>query len=219
MKYYVVVDLEMCSVPPKKTYRYKHEIIQIGAALMNENLEIVDKYSGFVKPEIGALDDFISKLTGITSKDLKDAPHVEQAVKAFMAWLPEGEVVAISWSITDKKQLQNELEQKNIPIDERLERILDTWVDCQPMFTDKIENASRKRYSLEEALVAADIITEGRAHDGLNDAYNTALLYAKMQREDELVLNSYYESAHDDSESESLSFGLGDLLDSALLKD
>ena len=81
MKYYVVVDLEMCSGRPKKSYPYKHEIIQIGAALLDENLEIVDKYSGFVKPEIGALDDFISKLTGITSKDLKDAPHVEQEVK------------------------------------------------------------------------------------------------------------------------------------------
>ncbi len=44
------------------------------------------------------------------------------------------------------------------------------------------------------------------------DAYNTALLYAKMQREDELVLNEYYRKAHSNEEPEHLSFGLGDLL-------
>ena len=39
--YYVVVDLEMCRVPRKRKreHRGKHEIIQIGAVLMNERLK------------------------------------------------------------------------------------------------------------------------------------------------------------------------------------
>ena len=72
-----------------------------------------------------------------------------------------------------------------------------------------------RQYSLEEALIATDICTEGRAHNGMVDAYNTALLYAKMQNEDELVLNEYYGKAHSNEEPEHLSFGLGDVLAAA----
>ena len=64
MCYYVVVDLEMCRVPKaqRKLYRYKNEIIQIGAALMDSNLNVIDTFSEYVKPEYGFLDSFISKL-------------------------------------------------------------------------------------------------------------------------------------------------------------
>lgn len=65
-------------------------------------------------------------------------------------------------------------------------------------------------YKLSEALVAADIIYEDGAHDGLVDAYNTALLFAKMERETELVLNPYYKRAIT-SDEEECGFSLGSL--------
>lgn len=61
MGYYVVIDLEMCRVPKtqRKHYRNKQEIIQIGAALMDSDLNVIDTYSEYVKPEYGILDNFI----------------------------------------------------------------------------------------------------------------------------------------------------------------
>ena len=44
MREYVIVDLEMCKVPkPMRTekYHWSSETIQIGAVLVNENLEII----------------------------------------------------------------------------------------------------------------------------------------------------------------------------------
>ena len=217
MGYYVVVDLEMCNVPAKmrKGYRYKNEIIQIGAALMDENLNVIDKFSEYVKPQYGYLDDFISNLTGIKLSDLKGAPMIKEAISDFLNWLPSGQVTAISWSNSDELQLRFELAAKGMEIDEGLEKILDTWIDCQPQFSLKMKMDPKKQYSLEEALVATDICTDGRAHNGMVDAYNTALLYAKMQREEELVLNTYYKHAHEDAEPEHLSFCFGDLLAAA----
>ena len=217
MGYYVVVDLEMCRVPAKmrKEYRYKNEIIQIGAALLDERLNVIDKFSEYVSPEYGYLDDFISKLTGIKRSDLKGAPHIHKALENFLNWLPNENVTAISWSDSDEKQFRMELAAKGIEISVRFENMLDTWIDCQPQFTQKMKMPSKKQYSLEEALIATDICTDGRAHNGLTDAYNTALLYAKMQREDELVLNKYYKTAHEDTEPEHLSFCFGDLLAAA----
>ena len=71
---------------------------------------------------------------------------------------------------------------------------------------------SRKCYKLSEALIAADIMYEDGAHDGLVDAYNTALLFAKMEREPDLVLNPYYQHAISDEESSS-GFTIGNLFE------
>ena len=213
MCYYVVVDLEMCRVPKaqRKLYRYKNEIIQIGAALMDSDLNVIDIFSEYVKPEYGFLDSFISKLTGITVKDLENARSLEEVLDSFMNWLPQDDVVVpISWSNSDEMQFRHELGEKNISVDNRFNQMLFNWIDCQLQFSRKMK--MKKRYSLEEALIATDICTDGRAHNGMVDAYNTALLYAKMQREDELVLNEYYRKAHSNEEPEHLSFGLGDLL-------
>lgn len=216
MSYYVIVDLEMCRVPKmqRQQYKYKHEVIQIGAALMDSDLNIIDTFNEYVKPEFGYLDSFISKLTGIQVDDLEKADTIQIVLNRFMAWLPQNDIVIpISWSDSDELQLRHELTEKAIPIGERFGQMLFNWIDCQPQFSRKMK--MKKQYSLEEALIATDICTEGRAHNGLVDAYNTALLYAKMQNEDELVLNKYYKIAHCNDEPEHLSFGLGDILAAA----
>ena len=102
--------------------------------------------------------------------------------------------------MTDALQIQREAEAKNITIG-GLEEILDNWVDSQKLFAEKMH--STRCYKLSEALVAADIIYEDGAHDGLVDAHNTALLFAKMLREPELVLNKYYKNAITGEESSS----------------
>ena len=210
MSRYAVIDLEMCNVPKelrKGAYRRASEIIQIGAVLLDENLEIVDEFMTYVFPEYGFVDDFIKNLTGITQKDVQGAPDLREALQTFVDWLPE-DVTVVSWSMTDAIQIQREAEAKNITIG-GLEEILDNWVDSQKMFAEKMH--STRCYKLSEALVAADIIYEDGAHDGLIDAHNTALLFAKMQRESELVLNTYYKKAITGEESSS-GFCLGSLL-------
>lgn len=212
MKRYVVVDLEMCKVPKgyKKEFRCGREIIQIGAVLLDQDFNIYDTFNEYVKPEYGKLDKFITNLTGITEDNLSDADKLSNVLRGFEEWLPDGELVGISWSDTDNNQLIREVDKKSIYISSKLQSVLARWVDCQPQFSDKMK--MEKLYSLEEALIATDICTEGRAHDGLVDAYNTGLLFAKMQREAELVLNPYYEVAHSDEDLDSLNYSLGDLL-------
>ena len=208
---YVVIDLEMCPVAKEKRryFHCRHEIIQIGAALMNEDLEIVDTFSCFVRPRFGKLDAFIQGLTGICWADLKDAPCLEDALQQFLAWLPEETVTAAAWSNSDESQLRREMTCKSISSEEINTRI-GSWVDCQAMFGRKM---NRKRcYSLQEALIAADIFSEGRAHNGMDDAYNTALLFRKLLTEDELRLNPYYEEARRQDRGNALQFSLGDLL-------
>ena len=71
-KKYVIIDLEMCKVPRSKRdkkFSCRNEIIEIGAALIDENLTITDTFQTFVSPEFGVLDNFIKNLTGINDSD------------------------------------------------------------------------------------------------------------------------------------------------------
>lgn len=61
---------------------------------------------------------------------------------------------------------------------------------------------STRQYRLEEALIASDINTKGNAHDGAADAYNTALLFAKIKTESKFALNPYYEFVMNQEETE-----------------
>lgn len=209
MSQYAVVDLEMCKVPnesKKGKYPYSHETIQIGAVLLDDSYEIKEKFVTYVSPQYGYIDNFISNLTGIHRNDVKDAPLMREALQRFVDWLPK-EVKLVSWSENDEMQIRHEIEAKNIHID-GFDAILDNWIDCQKIFSEKMKNS--KCYNLAEALIAANIIYEDGAHDGLVDAYNTALLFAKMQTEPELKLNPYYQNAISGEESSS-GFTIGNL--------
>lgn len=208
---YAVVDLEMCKVPyraRKDKYCWANETIQIGAVLLNESLEIIDRFVTYVCPQFGFIDTYIDNLTGISRSDVSNAPSMKEAMQEFMNWLLD-DVKLVSWSRSDELQIRHEVEAKDICI-EGLEDILDGWIDCQEIFAEKMN--SKRCYKLSEALIAADIIYEDGAHDGLVDAYNTALLFAKMQKESELILNPYYQSAISDRENSS-GFSIGKLFE------
>lgn len=208
MSGYVVVDLEMCKVPQamRTQYPWGRETIQIGAVLLDEQLEIAGQFDTFVAPQFGSIDAEIKKLTGIEKKDVKNAPDIKTALEQFLAWIPEGAPV-VSWSDNDEKQIRHETQAKKIEL-QGLDRILENWIDCQKIFSEKMQ--SEKCYKLSDALVATDICYSEREHDGLMDAWNTALLFAKMQKEQELQLNPYYRTARE--EEEHLKVGIGDLL-------
>lgn len=191
MSKYVIVDLEMCNVPKgikREAYNWRNELIQIGAVVVDESLNITDEFMTLVSPEFGVIDNFIEKLTGISRKDVQGAPKVKEALELFVNWLPS-DAVLVSWSENDESQIRKEIEAKNVFI-KGLDDYLDTWVDCQKTFGEKMN--AQKNYKLSEALIIADIDYDEGEHDALVDAKNTAQLFVKMEREPELVLNPYY---------------------------
>lgn len=191
MSKYVIVDLEMCNVPKgikRDTYNWRNELIQIGAVVVDESLNITDEFMTLVSPEFGAIDNFIEKLTGISRKAVQGAPKVKEALELFVNWLPS-DAVLVAWSENDENQIRKGIEAKNILV-EGLDDYLDTWVDCQKTFGEKMN--AQKKYKLSEALIIADIDYDEGEHDALVDAKNTAQLFVKMEREPVLVLNPYY---------------------------
>lgn len=182
MSSYVIVDLEMCNVPQENRHEphgCSNEVIQIGAVALDANLEICNTYMSYVKPELGVLDENIIDLTGITEKDLEGAPLFETALCDFLAWLPE-DAVLVSWSGSDECQVRKEAKAKNIE-NPRLKKLLKEWIDCQKTFGDIMYSSNS--YGLVNALNVSSINYDEHIHDALVDAKNTALLFAKIERE------------------------------------
>ena len=191
MSKYVIIDLEMCNVPKgikREAYNWRNELIQIGAVLVDESLNITDEFMTLVSPEFGVVDNFIEKLTGISRKDVQGAPKFKEALEMFVNWLPN-DAILVSWSENDENQIRKEMEAKDIIV-EGINNFLDNWIDCQKTFGEKMN--AQKNYKLSEALIIADIDYDEGEHDALVDAKNTAQLFIKMEREPELVLNPYY---------------------------
>lgn len=179
---YAIVDLEMCNVPSgekRKRLPCKQEIIQIGAVLLDRDYKICDHFMTYVQPEFGVLDSFISKLTGITCDHLFGAPKFAEALGQFIAWLPE-DARLVSWSPNDEIQMRRETDSKGIHLS-ALEGMFDEWLDCQETFGEIMGVA--RNYGLVEALNVSSIDYDENIHDALTDAKNTALLFAKMERE------------------------------------
>lgn len=190
MSKYVVIDLEMCNVPKskQKLCGCKNEIIEIGAVLIDDSLEITDNFKTFVSPEYGILDSYISRLTGIKAQNLKGAPVFSVALDMLLKWIPEGAVV-VTWSDSDEKQIRTEANRKGIsfPV---LDTVFKDTVDCQAAFSKEI-NSSRA-FRLSDALNIACVEYDEHLHEAYADAYNTALLFIKMKKESPLKLSSYY---------------------------
>lgn len=194
MDRYIVLDLEMCKVPQgeiREIYDTAREIIQIGAVMLDENYNIIDHFNMLVKPEYGVIDREIYNLTGISQEDVENAPRSEDALKAFEEWIPENATL-VTWSENDAIQIDDEIYFKDLSLD-KLYSFIEEYIDCQEMFSQKMH--TEKKYQLSEALAIANIEYDENIHTAHADAYNTALLFKKIQTEENFTLSPYFMTA------------------------
>lgn len=215
--FYLVIDLEMCKVPRdyrSKSYRYANETIQIGAVLLDDSFKRIGTLCQYVHPEHGVIDYFIENLTGIKNSQVKKAPKLDEAMIHMIDWLGERDYKIYAWSESDREQLLHEIKAKNMT-DERIHAFMkaENWIDYQDVFTKRFELS--RQLSLEEALGRAEIEPEGKFHDGLDDAVNTAYLIEKLELNPEYQLVSY---EMPDKPSERLCSTLGELFNGLDIK-
>ena len=119
---YVVVDLEMNKLDNQYTEEKKicnQEIIEIGAVMLDNGHQEISRFKTYVKPQYSEkIRDVITKLTGITTKMVKDAPVFEESVKQFFGWCfsYDGECQVQAWSDSDLHQILAEIALKHYVI-------------------------------------------------------------------------------------------------------
>lgn len=183
---YIFVDFEMNPVSKKFSEVRKicgREIIEIGAVMLNENLEEIDQFKVFVKPEFNSsICKKYEELTGISTNMVASATPFSKAYMEFVAWCGSEDYEIYAWSDNDKIQIEREMLLKNYEKDSEIEYMFEHWIDFQKIFSEIIQ--SKRVLSLEKALNVCGITFLGQKHDALCDARNTSLLYKESKQND-----------------------------------
>lgn len=186
---YIFVDFEMN--PIEKQYKevkekYRQEIIEIGAVMLDENYEEIESFKEYVKPKYSdEVTKKYEKLTGITTAMLSQAPSFEEAITRFLKWCRQGDTAyhIYAWSENDLMQLTKEAQLKAVPPCKELTYAINHWYDFQREFCDLL--GLYKRISLETAISAIGREFTGQMHDALWDARNTAYIYKLSKNKDD----------------------------------
>ncbi len=177
---YIFVDFEMN--PVHKSFAdireyCRQEIIEIGAVMLDEDYREISTYRQYVRPLYGTVQPKITEITGITDDMLKDSPVFADAIGAFLDWCGEDYEI-YAWGDSDLRVLLGETDILPEP-DERLLDIDLVWFDFQQIFIDLL--GLQNRISLQHAVGAAENSFNGKAHDAMWDAKNTADLFRLSQ--------------------------------------
>ncbi|MBE6035013.1 MAG: exonuclease domain-containing protein [Clostridiales bacterium] len=186
---HIVVDLEMNTVDKKSEARKicRLETIEIGAVMLDDNLQEISSFRTYVKPEYNdEITEKITWLTGITDAMVENAPRFNEALHMFGNWClgTDDEVRIYAWSDSDFIQITKEMELKGYEMSVKEKEIFENkWYDFQKEFDSKL--GFERQVSLNTALDLAGVDFNGREHDALDDARNTASLL-QIFRDEEL---------------------------------
>lgn len=178
---YTVIDIETTGLD-----LFYNSIIEV-SAIRVRNSEVQDKFSSLIKPpkrysfedgDYYYVDEFITKLTGITNEMLDDAPEVAEVLPEFAKFI--GDDILIGHNV-------------NFDINflyEAMGRVIG-----QPLKNDFIDTMrlSRKLFPESKHHRACDLakncdIPYENAHRALNDSMMTFACFEKMRK---MILNTY----------------------------
>ena len=179
---YIVLDLEWNSPEHrnrlvKEPIVFQGEIIQIGAVMLNEQMEEIGSFEAKIRPEFyKRINRKIEELTGITDKDLENALLFTDAINNFKNWCGDDSIL-LTWGSCDVQMLEDNLIMYDMDY-----RWIPEEFDAQLMF-DFQETMEDRNYSLDYAVYYFGI--RGiKAHDALNDARDTAAVIRKLDLDD-----------------------------------
>lgn len=169
---YVVIDLECTCWEREDPNKQPHEIIEIGAVLLDENYNYIKEFTQFVKPlDNPILTEYCIDLTSITQKDVDVAPTLSAAIAQLNRWMGlSDDITFCSWGYFDKDQLLDECRLNSIDYPFNNEHI-----NIKVRFSEIMQRT--KKMGLRKALRILDIPFEGTQHRGIDDAKMIAKVF------------------------------------------
>ena len=180
---YIVFDLEFNQGFDKKLNKTvsdekcPFEILQIGAVKLDADLNIIDTFNTFVKPNIyKEIHPFIKKMTNIIHEDVKDAPNFPQAFNNFKEFMNNDKNILCGWGNGDLKELYRNIKYYNLST----ENLSNTYINVQHHASIYFNNPTGKSIGLQNAITLLQLNQDKSYHNALNDAYYTSLVFKNI---------------------------------------
>ena len=177
--YYVILDLEWNNTYGRKTKSFINEIIEIGAVMLDDNLQEVSRYSSLIRSQIGKkLRGSVKQLTHITNEDLNNGIPFTKAVSQFRRWIGNRENTVITWGDGDIRVLIENCRYLNgieiVPF-------LSNYTDLQAYFHSKFDTPPSRQVGLSTAAELLGISEDDYSlHRALDDSLLTADIFRKI---------------------------------------
>lgn len=178
---YIILDLEWNQPLSYQSAAYRKvgdrlifEMIQIGAVKLNESMEIIDSISIPIQPTCYLkIHPRIQRMTHLGPEELEGAPHFPEAMAQFAAWCGE-DYALLTWGCDDVSVLKQNMDFFGCDV------ALPPLCDLQRMFRDVYECQDRKALKAAMEMLGIEPDESLSFHNALNDAYYTALVFARM---------------------------------------
>ncbi len=175
---FIILDLEWNSAFSKKTRSYINEIIEFGAVKCDENLNIIDTFSSFVRYQVGKkINSVVSQLTSIKHENLCEAGTYMNVVGKFKRWAGEDTVI-LTWGTSDILTLI-----ENCRYFSGSEKIsfLYKYADLQRYCESLIRSDSKDQLGLSAAAQILSVdTTEIEQHRALDDSLLTLAIMKRL---------------------------------------
>ena len=187
--FYVIMDLEWNNSYNKYRKCFVNEILEIGAVMVNDELEVIDTFSVIIRSQlIKKLSGRVKNLTHITNEDMTSGVSFQRAVSDFSKWIGSKNCVFMSWGNSDIRVLYDNYSMfckiKGIPF-------LTEYLDLQKYCQQFIVSATNQQISLVNAAIEMGIdISDCTFHRALEDSLLGLRCLKKCYNKDHLLNNA-----------------------------
>lgn len=178
---YVIFDLEWNNAYNYKTNTGINEIIEIGAVMLDDRLNVVDSFKQLIRPRMSKkLSRRFKELTHITSEEIKaSGVDFDDAFHDFARWSDYKNSIFMSWSDSDLYVLVSNYRcfhgRNFIPF---IEKYADVQKYCMHFLKN---NPDHNQVSLAHCAEYFDIsVEEDHLHRALEDCYVAAKCFKKV---------------------------------------
>ena len=181
--HYIIMDLEWNNAYVHRTKSFMNEIIEVGAVMLNDNLEKISEFSCFVKSRIGKkIRSNIKKLTHITNDDMRSGEPFETVMKRFENWIGDEENVILTWGNSDIRVI---IENFRLLTGRSTVPFLKNYTDVQRYFQIKKNIPTEKQLGLFNAAEEVGMDPNSFSHHrALDDSLLTAECFRRVYSED-----------------------------------
>ena len=173
LKRAVFADLELTCWEGEPPVGEACEIIQIGVAEIDLcDLELRRTFSRIVRPTESRISEFCERLTGITPAIAKSGRPFAEVARSLCREF--GATPWYAWG-DDQSALAAAARRHDCEMP-----LSGTQLNLSGVFHQLF--GLRRKYALDEALTHLGLAFEGRQHDALDDAINTARLFGALAR-------------------------------------
>lgn len=178
---YIIFDLEWNQCYNKETEnpRMPFEIIEIGAVKLDNKLNIIDSFSGLIKPRLyKKLQPHIKAILNYDEATLRNGKPFDMVCRDFLKWCGDNYIFG-TWGSMDISYLQNNMDYYYMnPYDKPIK-----YYNIQKIYSEIFDDGSSIT-KLEKAVSDMNITLDRPFHSAVNDAYYTAQVLRNLKPKD-----------------------------------